>query len=70
MAQFTIDYSDRETIVDRIREKAAELNLSPEELIKRFVDDGMNEWDDSPSVSASSLDEFLVKNGALKPTNS
>ncbi len=67
MAKFIIEYSDRETIVDNLRKSAAELNITPEELIKRFVDDGMMPNDNSPSVPAATLDEFLVANGVLKP---
>lgn len=67
MAKFIIEYSDRETIADSLRERAAELNITPEELIKRFVDDGMISNDNSPSVPAATLDEFFVANGVLKP---
>lgn len=69
MAKFVIEYSDRETIVERLCERAASLNISPEELIKRFVDSGMNDGDNSPSVAANNLDDFLVANGVLKPAS-
>ena len=67
MAKFVIEYSDRETIVERLCERAASLNISPEELIKRFIDSGMNDGGNSPSVAANNLDDFLVTNGVLKP---
>ncbi|EIK44773.1 hypothetical protein O59_002496 [Cellvibrio sp. BR] len=65
MARFIIEYSDRETINDQLCERAASLNISPEELIKRFVDAGMDNGDQSPSIAADSLDNFFVKNGTL-----
>jgi hypothetical protein len=69
MAKFVIEYSDRETIVERLCERAASLNISPEELIKRLIDSGMNDSDNSPSVAANNLDDFLVANGVLKPAS-
>ncbi len=68
MATFIIEYSDRETVVEHLCERAASLNLSPEELIKRFVDCCMNNGDQSPSISANNLNDFFVKNGVLKAT--
>lgn len=67
MTQFVISYSTKETIVDRLTDRAAQLDISPEELIKRLIDIGMREEDQLPSLEAASLDEFLSKNGALKP---
>lgn len=67
MATFVIEYSDRETLIERLYERAASLNISPEELIKRFVDEGMSDGDLTPCTTAASLDDFLVANGALKP---
>ena len=69
MAKFVIEYSDRETIVERLCERAESLNISPEELIKRFFDSGINDGDNSPSVAANNLDDFLVANGVLKPAS-
>jgi len=66
MAQFVICYSDRETIVDGLTARAVKLNISPEQLIKRLVDEGMREDDKSASAEASSSNEFFMKNGVLK----
>lgn len=66
MTKFVVDYSESETIIDQLYERAASLNISPEELIKRFVDAGMNNGDQSPSIAANNLNDFFVKNGALK----
>ncbi len=68
MATFIIEYSDRETITEHLYERATSLNISPEELIKRYIDNGMNSCDQSPSMPADSLDDFFVKNGTLKAT--
>lgn len=69
MAKFVIEYSDRETVFERLCGRAASLDISPEELIKRFIDTGMNDGDDSLSVTANNLDDFLVANGVLKPAS-
>lgn len=66
MTQFVISYSAKETIVDSLTTRAAQLNISTEELIKRLIDIGMRETDQSPSLEAATLNEFLSKNGALK----
>lgn len=66
MKTFVVSYSESETIIDQLHERAASLNISPEELIKRFVDAGMNNGDQSPSINANNLNDFFVKNGVLK----
>ena len=68
MAVFHIEFSDRETIVDRMQAMADDLDITVEQLIKRFICDGMHdENDNTPSIPSNSLDDFLVKNGVLKP---
>jgi hypothetical protein len=68
MTIFSIEFSDRETIVDRMQTMADELDITVEQLIKRFICDGMHdENDNTPSIPSNSLDDFLVKNGVLKP---
>lgn len=67
MATFQITYGDAETLPDRINAAAKELELSPEELIKRVLDDAFPLPDASlPATPANSLKEFLVANGAIK----
>lgn len=67
MPTFNISYSDSETLPDRIKAAANDLELTPEELIKRVLDNAFPLPDaDSPATPANSLKEFLVANGALK----
>ena len=68
MAVFHIEFSDRATLVDKMKAMADELYITVEQLIKRFICDGMrDENDNTPSIPSHSLDDFLVKNGVLKP---
>ncbi|RYY74528.1 MAG: hypothetical protein EOO52_13265 [Gammaproteobacteria bacterium] len=66
MPSFDIHYSDSETLPDRINAAAAELSLTPEELIKRVLDEAFPSGDSSPSMPADSLQGFLAANGAVK----
>ncbi len=69
MPTYNVHFGEREMLPDQMEEKAKELGLSVEELIKRFICDGMEAFDESngPAKPGSSLEDFLVKNGALKP---
>ncbi len=68
MPSYSITFSDRETIVDDMQAMADEHDITVEQLIKRFICDGMmHRHDDAPSIPSDSLDDFLVKNGVLKP---
>lgn len=70
MSTFTISYSARETLPDRLVSHAASLGITPEELIKRFVDAGMSaELSNEPCQTGNSLDDFFVKNAILKKTH-
>jgi len=53
---------------DRLESLASELGLTPEQLIKRFIADGMAKANPSnePAEPGVSLDDFLVKNGVWK----
>lgn len=66
MPSFNIHYNNSETLPDRITAAAQELSLTPEELIKRVLDEAFPSGDSTPSVPANSLEEFLVANGAVK----
>jgi hypothetical protein len=72
MPTYNVHFGERETLPERLEAQAKELDLTPEQLIKRFICDGMAELDgnNEPSVPGETLEDFLVKNGALKPKES
>jgi len=68
MPSISVHFSERETIYDKLLEKADEFGITPGQLVKRFVTQGMSEYEPGgPSVPGESLDDFFVKNGVLKP---
>lgn len=69
MPIFHIYYDPRETLPDRIKEKAAELNVTPEMLIKRFIDAGMEGENPKPNpeVQVTDLDSLFVNLGLMRP---
>ncbi len=67
MPIYSIEFSDRETIVDRMKVMADESGISVEQLIKRFICDGMRPaHSNKPVIPGQTLDDFFVKNGVLK----
>ncbi|WP_286805236.1 MULTISPECIES: hypothetical protein [unclassified Marinimicrobium] len=69
MKTYEISFSDRETLPTHLESVAASLELSPEELIKRFIVEGMRPYNSNfcPSIPGTSLEDFFVQNGVLKP---
>ena len=68
MPSIIIHFSERETIYDKLLEKSNELDLTPGQLVKRFVTEGMAEYEPSgPAKPGENLEDFFVKNGVLKP---
>lgn len=69
MRQFIISFADRDTLPDSIEQVAADLGVTPEQLIKRFIIKGMtiSDPDQVTAVPGHTLDDFLVKNKLLKP---
>ena len=67
MKRYTIEYGDRELLPDELDRKAADLGLTPEQLIRRFITEGMRTDSTGPEIVATSLDDFFVKTGVLKP---
>jgi hypothetical protein len=66
--KFVIEFNRRECIVDELRKRAAELEITPEQLIKRYIIDSMDDKSaNAPAISGETLDDFLVKNGVLWP---
>jgi RNase P subunit RPR2 len=67
MPIYHIEFSDRETIVDKMKVIADESGISVEQLIKRFICDGMRPaHSNKPIIPGQTLDDFFVKNGVLK----
>lgn len=65
--QFILAFKDDETLPDKIERLASELELTPEELIKRFIAEGIgNSEAKTPCSPGTSLTDFLTKNGVLK----
>ena len=63
--RFTIEFDERELIVDELEAKAKLLDITVSQLIKRFIADAMESDDLGPGVPGETLEDFLVKNGAL-----
>lgn len=60
MIEFTISFSERETIADEPGEMAAERDITPEQLITRFICGEMRKpRDGEPSLPGEDLDDFL-----------
>jgi len=68
MPTITIHFDERDTLPDLMERRASELGITVEQLILRFICTGMQDYgtDGGPAVSGNSLDDFFVKNGALK----
>jgi hypothetical protein len=64
---FNLTFDEREVMVEQLRVEAESLGITVEQLIKRFIADAMEGEDCSPSVPGETLEDFLVKNGALSP---
>lgn len=65
--RFCLEFDERELVVDRLERKAQSFGLTAEQLIKRFVVDALAGDDDSPSIAGENLEDFLEKNGVLRP---
>jgi hypothetical protein len=64
---FHIEFGERELIVDEISEEARRCGITVEQLIKRFIVDAMEGDSDAESIPGETMEDFLVKNGALTP---
>lgn len=65
---FLIRYEAQSTMPERIDRHAADLEITPEQLIRRFISNAMrdNECDNEPATPGETLEDFLVKNGVWK----
>lgn len=54
---------------DRLEELSAKLGITPEQLIRRFIAEGMAgiNSNNEPAEPGISLEDFLLKNGVWKP---
>lgn len=68
MPTLEINFCERDTLPDRLERIAKELDITVEQLAKRFICAGVEdcEPDSGPSEPGESLEDFLVKNGVLK----
>lgn len=64
---FHIEFDERELIVDEIREEASRCGISVEQFIKRLIVDALEGDSDAESIPGETMEDFLVKNGALSP---
>ncbi|MDK8465674.1 hypothetical protein [Marinobacter sp. SS13-12] len=68
MPVIQIIFSERETMPDLLERRAAELDITVEQLIRRFICKGMEDYEttDGPAEPGETLEDFLIKNGVLK----
>lgn len=70
MNAITINYGARETAPTLLKQKAAELGLSPEQLVRRFVARQLSELmgnnNEQEPLPGASWEEYLTRNGVLK----
>ena len=69
MKEIIVRFSERHTAPDKLEAIAADLDITVEQLVKRFITAGLRDYepDDGPAEPGESLDDFFVKNGVLKP---
>jgi hypothetical protein len=66
----TILFEQRETLPTEISREAQLLGLTDAEFVKRLIVDGLERLDargGQPAELGQTLDDFLVRNGALYP---
>jgi hypothetical protein len=53
---------------DRLEQYASDLGIAPEQLIRRFISEGMSkfEGDSGPAEPGESLDDFMERNGVRR----
>lgn len=62
-----LNFHPRATMPERLEVRAKELGISAEQLIHRFISDGMRDHATcfEPAELGTSLNDFLVQNGTL-----
>jgi len=68
LREFYVRYRDTDTMPDRLERYASDLGIAPEQLIRRFISEGMSKIKDDtgPAEPGKSLQDFLVRNGVRK----
>lgn len=68
MPDITIRFNERDTTPEHLERLAKELDITVEQLVKRFICAGVqsHEPDSGPATPGKSLEDFLVKNGVLR----
>jgi len=68
LREFRVCYRDSDTLPDRLEQYASDLGIVPEQLIRRFISEGMAKVEGStgPSEPGKSLADFMVKNGVRR----
>jgi hypothetical protein len=66
--EINVRFNERDTLPELLERRAKELDITVEELVKRFICSGMENYqsESTPSEPGKSLEDFLVKNGAWK----
>lgn len=70
MPTIKLHFCERDTLPDLLESEAQELDITVEQLVKRFIADGMRHRfgaKGEPAIPGETLEDFLVKNGGLKP---
>ena len=69
MRYFVVHFGDRETAPDSIEQIAAGLGVTSEQLVKRFIAEGLAAIDPkaAEAVPGANLEDFLVRNEVLRP---
>jgi len=68
LREFYVRYRDTDSMPDRLERYASDLGIAPEQLIRRFISEGMAKVEGSagPSEPGKSLADFMVKNGVRR----
>ncbi|MFC6674319.1 hypothetical protein [Marinobacterium aestuariivivens] len=68
MPTIEIRFSERDTLPELLERRAKELDITVEQLVKRFICTGMQDYetDEGSAAPGESLDDFLVKNRVRK----
>lgn len=71
MPTLEIHYHARDTMPELLEAKAKELDISVEQLVKRFVTAGMSEFESQTELCTltTTLEDFMVLNGINKKSN-
>lgn len=66
MPIISVHYRDEDRMPEYLERRAQELNITVEQLVKRYISDGMRNFDDKELTPGNGLQDLLVKNGVFK----